>query len=73
MIASTWKFGVIGVAVIIALVAVNANVTSYAREQAVTHQRFNSELPAAFETNPILGSDAAISTYGFVTGHVTDW
>jgi len=74
MITSTWKLVVLGCAMIIVLVAANATVTSHAREHTVTQQSFRSELPAAFNTNPIVGSDASIDTYGLETGqHLTDF
>ena len=53
MITSTWKLVVLGCAMIIVLVAANATVTSHAREHTVTQQSFRSELPAAFNTNPM--------------------
>jgi hypothetical protein len=50
-----------------------AKVTSHAREHAFTQQSFQSVLPTSFETDPIVASDASISTYGLDTGHLTDW
>jgi hypothetical protein len=73
MTTSTWKCFGLGAAAVIVLVAGNVNVLSRTPEAAIPQHRFVSELPAAFETNPIVGSDASISTYGLNTGHVTDW
>ena len=64
---------VVGVAAVIVLVAANVNVFSHAREAAITQHPLVSELPAAFKTTPIVGSNSSISTYGLDTGHVTDW
>jgi hypothetical protein len=50
-----------------------AKVTSHAGENAVTQPSFQSVLPTAFETDPIVASDGPISTYGLDTGHYTDW
>ena len=77
MITSTRKLILLGSAlVIVSGVATGvaiAKATSHAREYAVTQQSLTSVLPTDFETNPIVGSDGSISTYGLDTGHFTDW
>ena len=68
----TWTFGVIvGMFGVLALAGIE--ITSHAREKPVELQSYRSERPVAFETSPIVGSDASISTYGFNQVRTTDW
>ena len=69
----TWTYGVIGVATFCVLTLVGIEMTSQAREKAVGLQSFRSEQPVAFETSPVVGSDASISTYGLYQARTTDW
>jgi len=72
--AHTGKLLIVGATAAIAMLfVVNLDAASRARESTVSQQSAKYERPAAFETNPIYGSDASISTYGLNTGHNTDW
>jgi hypothetical protein len=71
--ARTWTYVVIGVATFGVLTLAGIEMTSHAREKAVGLQSFRSEQPVAFETSPIVGSDASISTYGPDQARTTDW
>lgn len=69
----TWTYLVIGVATFGVLTLVGIEMTSQAREKAAGLHSFKSEQPVAFETSPIVGSDASISTYGLNQARTTDW
>ena len=71
--ANTGKLLIVGAAAVAMLIVANLDGASRAREYTVSQQSAKYERPAAFETNPIYGSDASISTYGLDTGHNTDW
>jgi len=70
--ANTGKLLIVGATAAIAMLFV-ANLDGASRAREVSQQSAKYERPAAFETNPIYGSDASVSTYGLNTGHNTDW
>jgi hypothetical protein len=70
---STLKYLAVGATASAMLVLASIGLTSHAREQVASQQSFRSEQPAAFETNPIVGSNALISTYGLDPVRRTDW
>jgi hypothetical protein len=67
------KYLTVGATAFGVLVLAIIGLKSHASEHAASQLSFRSEQPAAFETNPIVGSNASNSTYGLDQAHPTDW
>ena len=72
--AHTGKLLIVGATAAIAmLIVANLDGASRARENTVSQQSAKYERPAAFEINPIYGSDASVSEYPLENTPRTDW
>ena len=72
--AHTGKLLIVGATAAIAmLIVANLDGASRARENTVSQQSAKYERPAAFETNPIYGSDSSVSEYPLENTPRTDW
>ena len=69
-----WIYFTAGVTLIMAAVVMaDVGFHSAATEQTARQHAADSRRPDTIKTNPIYGSDAAISTYGVDRARTTDW
>ncbi|HYC16568.1 MAG TPA: hypothetical protein VEC94_05145 [Pseudolabrys sp.] len=67
-----WKFVAAATGLTAIVVAADIKLNSHASERIVQHASVAGQ-PAAFTTSPIVGSDAATSTYGLDPARTSDW
>ena len=77
--SGTLKYLAVAAATIGTLVVVSiARTSNYHADNVGTQSLMSAQsaltvAPGSITTNPIIGSDAAISTYGLASAHATDW
>jgi hypothetical protein len=72
-LSRTWKLGIVVVVLGITLFAAETVLNTKGTEPAVAAPTSVSNRPTSFETDPIAGSDASISTYGLDPERIIDW
>jgi hypothetical protein len=59
--------------IVIALLAAEATLNTKASTPAAAAPTASGNRPTSFETDPIVGSDASISTFGLIPERLMDW
>ena len=68
-----WTYVGIVAGLTTAVIVADVKFNSQASEQIVVQRAYNSRQQDTIKTNPIYGSDASTSTYGFDPARVIDW